>query len=141
MNILIIGAGPVGATFALLATRLGLNVSMIEAREGASRESRTLALSHGSREILDVAGVWASVKHATEIHTIHNSQKGGFGRAVMSREDGNVPALGYVLTYADLQAALDDALLLKAVRVERGATVTAITTTSACCVISTPCCR
>lgn len=131
MNILIIGAGPVGATFALLAVRLGLNVSLVESREGASRESRTLALSQGSREILNVAGVWAAVKNATEIHTIHNSQKGGFGRAIMSRDDGNVPALGYVLTYADLQAALDDALLAKAVKVARGAVVTAIAETEA----------
>ncbi len=131
MNILIIGAGPVGATFALLAVRLGLNVSLIEAREGASRESRTLALSHGSREILDSAGVWTSVKNAAEIHTIHNSQKGGFGRTVISRDDGNVPALGYVLTYADLQAALDDELLARSVQVARGAVVTAIAETEA----------
>lgn len=129
MNILIIGAGPVGATFALLAARLGISVSLLEAREGPSRESRTLALSHGSREILDRAGIWKSIsdaKKATEIHSIHNSQKGGFGRALITREDGGVPALGYVLTYADLQASLDDELLAKAVRVERGAVVSAI---------------
>ena len=130
MNILIIGAGPVGATFALLAARLGLNVSLLEAREGASRETRTLALSHGSREVLDSAGVWPSVPNATEIHTIHNSQKGGFGRAGISREDGGVPALGYVLTYADLQASLDDALQASAVTVARGAVVTAIAETA-----------
>lgn len=133
MNILIIGAGPVGATFALLATRLGISVSLLEAREGPSRESRTLALSYGSREILDRAGIWKSIfdgQKATEIHSIHNSQKGGFGRALITREDGGVPALGYVLTYADLQASLDDELLAKAVQVERGAVVSSIAETA-----------
>ena len=133
MNILIIGAGPVGATFALLATRLGISVSLLEAREGPSRESRTLALSYGSREILDRAGIWKSIfdgQKATEIHSIHNSQKGGFGRALINREDGGVPALGYVLTYADLQASLDDELLAKAVQVERGAVVSSIAETA-----------
>ena len=130
LNILIIGAGPVGATFALLATRLGLTVSLLEARAGVSRETRTLALSYGSREILDYAGVWKSSLNVAEIHSIHNSQKGGFGRAVIKREDGGVPALGYVLSYADLQTALDDELLAKSINVKRGAVVTAITETT-----------
>ncbi len=127
MKILVIGAGPVGATFALLAAKSGLDVSMLEARPGPSRESRTLALSHGSQEILERAGVWGTALRATEIHTIHTSQKGGFGRTEISREDGGVPALGYVLTYADLQAALDEQLVKSDIPVERGATVSAIT--------------
>ncbi len=127
MKILVIGAGPVGATFALLAAKAGLNVSMLEARPGPSRESRTLALSHGSREVLERAGAWSPALHATEIHTIHTSQKGGFGRTEISREDGGVPALGYVLTYADLQAVLDEQLMKSNIPVERGATVSAIT--------------
>ncbi len=129
MKILVIGAGPVGATFALLAAKSGLNVSMLEAREGPSRESRTLALSHGSREVLERAGAWNQTLHVTEIHTIHTSQKGGFGRTEISREDGGVPALGYVLTYADLQTVLDEQLVNANILVERGATVSAITET------------
>ena len=100
---------------------------MLEAREGLSRESRTLALSHGSQQVLDRAGAWTEALHATEIHTIHTSQKGGFGRTEISREDGGVPALGYVLTYADLQTVLDEQLLNANISVERGATVSAIT--------------
>lgn len=134
MNILVIGAGPVGATFALLAKRAGLDVSLLEAREGPSRESRTLALSHGSHVILQQAGVWSASPalraNAAEIHSIHNSQKGGFGSALITREDGGVPALGYVLAYSDLQSALDDALAEKSIRVERGAVVSNIVETS-----------
>lgn len=124
-DVIVIGAGPVGATFALLATRLGLAVTVLEAREGPSRESRSLALSHGSRVILERAGVWGPALKATEIHTIHTSQKGGFGRMRMSRDDAGVPALGYVLTYADLQAALDERLAASGIDVLRGAGVSA----------------
>ena len=126
MKILVIGAGPVGATFALLAAKSGLQVTMLEAREGPSREARTLALSHGSRNVLAQAGAWNESLRATEIHTIHTSQKGGFGRTEISREDGGVPALGYVLAYADLQTALDAQLIAANVLVERGAIVSAI---------------
>ena len=105
-NIVVIGAGPVGATFALLAKRQGLDVSLMEAREGPSLETRTLALSHGSRDVLDTANAWNASLKATEIHAIHTSQKGGFGRSLITREDGNVPALGYVLSYAALQTVL-----------------------------------
>ena len=124
-DIVVIGAGPVGATFALLAKRQGLNVSLMEAREGPSRETRSLALSHGSRDILDAANVWGTGLDATEIHAIHTSQKGGFGRSLITREDGGVPALGYVLTYADLQTALDAQLDVQQIPVRRGAAVTA----------------
>ncbi len=125
-NVLVIGAGPVGATFALLAARLGVNVTLLEAREGASRESRSLALSHGSREILGKCGVWGDGLAATKILTIHTSQRGGFGRMRLSHLDANVPALGYVLSYADLQASLDNQLEKQGIRVLRGAAVTAL---------------
>jgi 2-octaprenyl-6-methoxyphenol hydroxylase len=126
MKIIVIGAGPVGATFALLAKRAGLDVSLLEARAGVSREMRTLALSHGSREILDIAGAWKDDLLATPIHAIHTSQKGGFGRTLITREDGGVPALGYVLTYADIQTALDDAMQAAGIVTQRGAVVSAI---------------
>ena len=122
-DIVVIGAGPVGATFALLAQRQGLEVALMEAREGVSRETRSLALSYGSREILETANAWRTTLNATEIHAIHTSQQGGFGRSLISREDGGVPALGYVLTYADLQSSLDDALSAAAIPVMRAASV------------------
>ncbi|MBL8524201.1 MAG: FAD-dependent monooxygenase [Betaproteobacteria bacterium] len=123
-KVVVVGAGPVGATFALLAARLGVDITLLEAREGPSRESRSLALSHGSREILDTCGVWDGLA-PTEILTIHTSQRGGFGRMRMSHDDAGVPALGYVLTYADLQQALDTQLEQQKIRVLRGAAVSA----------------
>ena len=125
LKINVIGAGPVGAAFALLAARQGIDVTLLEAREGPSRETRTLALSHGSRVILETCGVWGEPLRATEIHSIHTSQRGGFGRMLLTREDAGVPALGYVLAYADLQARLDAQLAEKNIPVLRGAVVSA----------------
>lgn len=122
-RVIVVGAGPVGATFALLAHRLGVDVTLLEARAGPSRESRSLALSHGSREILDAAGIWSADLGVTEIHRIHTSQRGGFGRMLLSREDAGVPALGYVLSYAQIQEALDAELARRNISVLRGAAV------------------
>ncbi len=126
-DVRVIGAGPVGAVFALLAARFGVKVSLLDARNGPSRESRTLALSHGSRAILERIGAWeACSSKAAEIHRIHTSQKNGLGRAVIDRADAGVPALGYVIAYSDLQDALDAALAREKVSVDFGARVAAI---------------
>ena len=125
-DILIIGAGPVGATFALLAQGRGLDVSLVDARQGPSTETRSLALSHGSRLLLERAGAWPEDMRTTPIHAIHTSQKGGFGKVMLTREDADVPALGYVVGYSTLQDALDSALEQAAISVTFGARVTAI---------------
>lgn len=126
MNVLVVGAGPVGATFALLAARAGLTVSLLEARSGPSRETRNLALSHGSYVLLQRAGVDVAALAASEIHRVHTSHRGHFGHAVISREDGGVPALGYVANYANLQAALDTAMATAGIAVAAAAVVTTV---------------
>ncbi|MEI6738222.1 MAG: FAD-dependent monooxygenase [Pseudomonadota bacterium] len=129
-DILVIGAGPVGATFALLARARGLDVALIDARAGASQETRSLALSHGSRVLLERAGAWRPDLLPSEIHTIHTSQQGGFGRVRLSRDDVNVPALGYVVSYTAMQAVLDAALVEAGCQVTFGASVSHIAQTS-----------
>ncbi len=125
-DVLVVGAGPVGATFALLAKAQGLNVAVIDARDGPSTESRSLALSHGSRVLLERAGAWQTALRPAEIHGIHTSQQGGFGRVRLSREDANVPALGYVVGYAALQETLDAALVAAGIPVTFGIRVLSI---------------
>lgn len=111
--IIIVGGGPVGATLALLVAKQGLAVTVLEARKqgAAYAESRALALSYGSKRILEKLGVWASLAtKATAINTIHVSQKGSFGRSQLHAHDYQQEALGYVLSYGDLSASLDEAL-------------------------------
>jgi len=111
--IIIVGGGPVGATLALLLAKQGMPVTVLEARKqgAAYGESRALALSFGSRRILEKLGVWASLDaRATAINTIHVSQKGSLGRSVLHAHDYQQEALGYVLSYGALSEALDETL-------------------------------
>ena len=79
------------------------------AQQGAShQDKRALALSYGSRLILEKLNVWHAVEaKATAINTIHISQRGGFGRTKLSAAEHQLPAIGYVLSYGALTKALD----------------------------------
>ena len=74
-DIVIAGGGPVGATLALLLADSSFSVQLIEARADLSRplHRRTLALSYGSRVILERLGVWATLRDVTPITTVHTS--------------------------------------------------------------------
>ncbi|MCX7172296.1 MAG: FAD-dependent monooxygenase [Proteobacteria bacterium] len=107
----IIGGGLVGMSLALARQRQGISAQIFEARQRASArdDQRVLALSHGSRQILDWLGVWSAIS-SSRIETIHVSQQGGFGRTRLTAEEQGVPALGYVAAASSIAAALDDAL-------------------------------
>lgn len=111
-DIIIIGGGPVGAALALALRGSPLRVCVLESRPAntASMDARALALSYGSRLLLDRLGVWDKMQDVSAIRTIHISQKQSFGRAVLRSEELNVPELGYVLPYPVLQDALTGAL-------------------------------
>jgi 2-octaprenyl-6-methoxyphenol hydroxylase len=111
-DIVIAGAGPVGAVCALALKQGGLNPLVLEARtiDMPVNDKRTLALSYGSRLILERLGVWTHLGEATPITRIHISHKGGLGRAVLGADEEGIPALGYVLAYGELHHALATAL-------------------------------
>jgi len=112
-SVIIVGGGPVGATLALTLQHKGIAVTMLEARaKGAAyQDQRALALSYGSRAILEKLGVWAKLDaQATAINTIHISQRGSFGRSLLKAQDHDLSALGYVFSYGALTQALDEAL-------------------------------
>jgi 2-octaprenyl-6-methoxyphenol hydroxylase len=129
-DILVVGGGPVGATLALALHHKGIASTILEARSSgvARNDQRALALSYGSRLILDRLGLWMQLsEQATPINTIHVSQRGSLGRARLRATDYGQPALGYVLSYGALSRALDDALAsLQSVRVVYNAEVTNI---------------
>jgi len=111
-DVAICGAGPVGMALAVLLARRGMapaRIALIDAksRDQAAADPRSIALSHGSRLLLDDAGAWP--QQATSIHQIHVSRRGRFGRSMMDRLDHDLPALGYVTRYGELVSALSDA--------------------------------
>jgi len=106
VDIAIVGAGPVGAALAALLVPGGRTVRVLEARDGPSRDARTLALSQASREFLEEAGGWPATG-VTPIVDIHVSQKGGPGRTLIAARDQGLAALGYTVAYAALEAVLE----------------------------------
>ncbi|MBI5919466.1 MAG: FAD-dependent monooxygenase [Nitrosomonadales bacterium] len=117
-DIAIIGGGPVGSTLALALRDSGLSICLLEARDfSPSNDPRALALSYGTRLLLDRLGVWARLPQVSGIRTIHISQKQSFGRAMLRADEMGVPALGHVLPYSALQNGLQAAVLASAVRV------------------------
>lgn len=111
-SIVIVGGGPVGMVLALSLQQQALPVKVIEARQqgAAHQDKRALALSYGSKRILEKLGVWRAIEpKATAIHTIHVSQRGSVGRTKLEAAAHNLPALGYVVSYGVLMQALDAA--------------------------------
>ncbi len=129
-DVAIIGGGPVGAALALALRDSGLSVIVLEARmaEDAGADPRALALSYGSRLLLERLGVWNKIAQVSAINIIHISQKNSFGRAVLRADELHVPELGYVLPYPTLQAALQGALQASAITYLSGAAVTQLQT-------------
>lgn len=110
--LLIVGGGPVGLVLALAMQQKGLPVKVLEARQkgAAYEDKRALALSYGSKVILEKLGVWPSVQpQTTAINTIHVSQRGSLGRTKLQADEHQLPALGYVVSYGALMQALDEA--------------------------------
>lgn len=112
-DITICGAGPVGLALALMLAKRGApaqRIALIDAKvpEQAAGDPRSIALSYGSRQILEDVGTWPVAADA--IHQIHVSRRGHFGRTLIDRNDYNLPALGYVARYGVLVAALSAAL-------------------------------
>jgi len=126
-DVVIVGAGPVGATLALALAESDLDVVALDARAPgeAPRGDRSLALSHGARLLFERLGVWSALNATrgavTAITAIDVSQAGGFGTLRMDAREHDLPALGYVVSYLALQRALDAALAHTRVAVRYGA--------------------
>ena len=124
----IIGGGPVGLIFAILSrTSIG-NVQIFESKEhdSTNQDNRALALSNGSRLILEEIGVWDRLeKKITKIKKIHTSQAGSFGRTMLDAEEFNEESLGYIISYGDLMGALQEEVeCIRNVKISYGTKVT-----------------
>ncbi len=127
LDVAICGAGPVGMALAALLARRGMDgarIGLIDAKalDGAVTDPRSIALSYGSRMLLDEIGAWPVP--ATAIHQIHISRRGHFGRSVIDRAEHGVPELGYVTRYGELVTALSAACGRAGVHIIRPARVT-----------------
>ena len=129
LDVVICGGGPVGMALALALTDAGRRCMLLDARQpdkqaDAGFDPRTLALSYGSRLMLERLGVWNELG-ATPILSVHVSQQGSFGRTVLDAGSERVPALGYVVAYAAFESVLRNACASR-VSALSGARVTGI---------------
>ncbi len=136
-DVVIVGAGPVGGALALALADADLDVVALDARaRGATlRGDRSLALSHGARLIFERIGVWprlaAKAGAVTPIIEIDISQAGGFGVTRLTADEQEIPALGYVVSYRGLQAAIDEALARTGIDLRFDAAAASVTGTPA----------
>ena len=107
-DVVIIGGGPVGMALVIALQKYGLSTLLLEARGLPEKDEdpRPLALSLGSRLILERLNVWNKLSEPTPISTIHISNQGSLGRTLITTEDAGVPDLGYVVNYHNLFKAM-----------------------------------
>lgn len=137
-DVVVVGAGMVGASATIGLKKMGLSVLLVEAfaiPETAldytpSYDARSTALSRGSRDILSQLGVWHSIqKHACPIDSVHVSERGRFGVTQMDAAEFNQEALGYVVPNQWLGQCLLSHLEFQNVPLCAPAKITGITTT------------
>lgn len=111
-DVAIIGGGPVGAALALALQGNGLHVVLLEARESAvnSTDPRALALSYGTRLLLQRLGAWEMLRDVSGIQVIEVTQKNSTGHTTLRAQEMGVADMGYVLPYTLLHAALQQGL-------------------------------
>jgi 2-octaprenyl-6-methoxyphenol hydroxylase len=115
-DVVIVGGGMVGASFALALRATKLRVLLIEsvAPDSSAQPSfdeRTTALGNGSKQIFESLGVWqALAADSAPIRSIHVSDAGRFGVARLDAREQGVPAFGYVVPNRVIGRALWQAL-------------------------------
>ena len=114
-DIVIQGGGPVGLACAAWSLQKfpDAKIALLDRNpaddtELAAADSRGVALSHGSKLLLDTINAWPT--ECADIHRVHVSQAGRFGRALMTREELGQKALGHIIRYRDIHLTLRKAL-------------------------------
>ncbi len=108
-DVLIVGGGLVGSSLACalepLVHNYGLKIALVETHSldeprarPPSFDSRSSAISYGTRLIYDQLGLWKKLEPgAAVIKQVHVSDRGHFGVTRLDYQSEGVPALGYVV--------------------------------------------
>ena len=119
VDIAIAGGGPVGLAIASMLIARGMSaqhIALIDAKSlaTAAEDPRSVALSYGSRQLLEPVHGWPL--SSTAIREIHISRRGSLGRTLIEASEYQLPALGYVCKYGDVVRALTDGLSNKGIQ-------------------------
>ncbi len=111
-DVVIVGAGMVGASLACALASSGLRIAIIESitltnDQQPSYDDRGITLSPSSKRILEHINVWQQVQSsATPIKRIHVSEQGRFGFAHLDAAESGYAELGNVVVARSLGHAL-----------------------------------
>lgn len=117
-DVVIIGAGIVGATLAALLAKNKCNIAVVESRKAAvfnpsgDFELRVSAISRASQRALESAGAWSSIldKRAHPYQTMHVWDQGGSGEIRFDACDVGEPDLGCIIENEVIQHSLAEVL-------------------------------
>lgn len=116
-DLIIVGGGMVGASLAIALREFPLRIALVEAAAidaevQPSFDARAIALSHGSRVILESIGLWPALAEAgvSAIRRIEVSDRGHFGATRIDAAEEGLDAVGYVAEAAVLGRVLREAL-------------------------------
>ena len=111
-DVVIIGAGMVGASLACALAPLNKRIAIIESvtlsnDQQPSYDDRGLTLSASSKRILEQINVWQQVQvYATPIKKIHVSEQGRFGFTHLDAKEAGYDELGNIVVARPLGQAL-----------------------------------
>lgn len=118
-DIVIVGAGLVGLSVALSMKNTDCAIYILENNlssilSQSENNSQPISLSFGSVRILKALTVWNELeKQASPILSVHVSEQHRFGITRFTATEEKVPALGYVVPYSKLYAALYNQVVLQ----------------------------
>ena len=111
-DIVIVGAGLIGASLIVALQNQGLKIAVVEKHLPSSKtdknsSDRPISLSYASVEILRTLGVWESLsQYSSIIEQVQVSEFGAFGGVHFNAKEQGVDALGYVVPFNRLHLAL-----------------------------------
>ena len=111
-DVVIVGAGMVGASLACALAPSNLRIAIIESvtlsnDQQPSYDDRGLTLSASSKRILEQINVWQQVQaYATPIKKIHVSEQGRFGFTHLDAKEAGYDELGNIVVARSLGQAL-----------------------------------
>lgn len=115
-DLVIVGGGLIGGALACALGQSGLRIAIVEAvaadaANQPSYDERVIALSLGSRRILEGIGLWGAIAPAAgPILRVHVSERGACGFVRLDQAELGVEALGYVTPVRAIGAATRPAL-------------------------------
>lgn len=143
-DIVVSGGGMAGSTlvWALLNAQPELKIALIEQQpqhiSPVSFDSRSIALSAGSRMLLERWQLWPAVKQfACAIKQIKVSDQGHFGKTRMTADEYQQDALGYVIEVEHLGRVLHECLAnCPQLTVMQGSHITELSRDADCCYLT-----